>query len=77
MFDDDGPDQEDEGTPDELEHYLATDCNFNVENPVAWWQEHSHIFPCLSHMAMDYLTVPGAPTGYPTRSFHADHVPAS
>ncbi|KIK33085.1 hypothetical protein CY34DRAFT_100246 [Suillus luteus UH-Slu-Lm8-n1] len=30
----------------------------HVTNPIAWWQERCKSFPCLSHMAIDYLTIP-------------------
>jgi hypothetical protein len=43
---------------DELERYLSTDPE-NVTNVIAWWHEHRAMYPCLSRMALDYLTIPG------------------
>jgi len=36
----------------ELDSYLST-------NPLAWWYEHKHIYPCFHWMALDYLSIPG------------------
>jgi hypothetical protein len=30
----------------------------HVTNPITWWHKHRKSFPCLSHMAIDYLTIP-------------------
>lgn len=43
---------------DELERYLNADIE-NVPNPIAWWHECHAVYPHLSHMALDYLTIPG------------------
>ncbi|KIK31665.1 hypothetical protein CY34DRAFT_102941, partial [Suillus luteus UH-Slu-Lm8-n1] len=43
---------------DEVDRYLSTDVEC-VDNAIAWWHEHCGSFPCLSHMALDYLTIPG------------------
>jgi hypothetical protein len=43
---------------DELQHYLATDIE-DVKDPLMWWHQQRKMFPCLSHMAHDYLTIPG------------------
>jgi hypothetical protein len=29
-----------------------------VKNPLLWWRDHQHIFPTLSQMAFDLLSVP-------------------
>ena len=43
---------------DEFSCYLSTDIE-TVNNVLLWWIEHRASFPCLSHMALDYLTIPG------------------
>lgn len=40
----------------ELERYLALDCNENIPY-LLWWKAHSMEFPLLSQMAMDYLAI--------------------
>ncbi|KIL55579.1 hypothetical protein M378DRAFT_90715, partial [Amanita muscaria Koide BX008] len=42
---------------DELAIYLSTDIE-DVKNPIAWWYERRSLFPRLSRMALDYLTIP-------------------
>ncbi|KIK92031.1 hypothetical protein PAXRUDRAFT_13465 [Paxillus rubicundulus Ve08.2h10] len=41
----------------ELDCYLSTDVE-HVANPIAWWYEHHGTYPCLSRMALNYLTIP-------------------
>lgn len=43
---------------DELGNYLGTDIE-EVEDPIAWWNERRSVYPRLSRMALDYLSVPG------------------
>ena len=43
---------------DDLACYLATDPQA-VDDVLMWWHEHSAMYPHLSRMALDYLTVPG------------------
>jgi len=43
---------------EELDHYLSTDME-GVQNVLAWWWEHCAMYPCLSRMALDYLSIPG------------------
>lgn len=43
---------------DELDLYLASDPVF-TENALHWWHERRSTFPCLSRMALDYLSIPG------------------
>jgi hypothetical protein len=44
--------------PDELDEYLSQPIE-KVRDPIAWWWDHRHVFPKLSKMAFDYLSVPG------------------
>jgi hypothetical protein len=44
---------------DELARYLSTDPE-QVQDVLLWWHEKKAMFPCLSCMALDYLTIPGA-----------------
>jgi hypothetical protein len=44
---------------DELARYLSTDPE-QVEDVLLWWSERRASFPCLSRIALDYLTIPGA-----------------
>ena len=44
---------------DELEKFLSTDRELNVQDGLLWWHERKHIYPRLSRMAMDYLSIPG------------------
>src|SRR6266478_3678755 len=43
---------------DELDRYLSTDPE-HVQNPLAWWHERRKMYPTLSRMALDYLSIPG------------------
>jgi len=43
---------------DELQRYLATDVE-DVKDGLMWWHERCASFPRLSHMARDYLSIPG------------------
>jgi hypothetical protein len=42
----------------ELDAFLSSDPEF-VEDVIAWWHEKRTTYPCLSCMALDYLTLPG------------------
>ncbi|KAJ3498251.1 hypothetical protein NLJ89_g10242 [Agrocybe chaxingu] len=42
---------------DELRRYLDCDPE-QVENVLLWWYEHRAVYPCLSRMALDYLSIP-------------------
>ncbi|KAG6884178.1 hypothetical protein C0992_006820 [Termitomyces sp. T32_za158] len=42
---------------DELKTYLAEDCE-KVVNVIAWWKKKQAVYPCLAHMALDYLNIP-------------------
>lgn len=43
---------------DELTQYLSTDPE-QVEDVLLWWNEHKSMYPRLSRMALDYLSIPG------------------
>lgn len=43
---------------DELERYLLTGPE-QVDNVIKWWTERHAEYPCLSRMALDYLSIPG------------------
>ena len=43
---------------DELEKYLKGDPE-DVQNALVWWFEHKNVYPRLSRMALDYLSIPG------------------
>jgi hypothetical protein len=42
----------------ELDRYLSTDIE-DVRDPLMWWTERKSMYPALSRMALDYLTIPG------------------
>ena len=41
----------------ELDQYPSTDVAY-VADPIAWWHEHCALYPQLSRMALDFLTIP-------------------
>ena len=43
---------------DEVEHYLTMPLN-TPSDALAWWIERCSIYPNLSCMVLDYLTIPG------------------
>jgi len=43
---------------DELDRYLSVEVE-DVKDGLIWWYERRASFPCLSHMARDYLSIPG------------------
>jgi hypothetical protein len=43
---------------DELDRYLSTDPE-HVEDVLMWWTERRAMYPRLSRMALDYLSIPG------------------
>lgn len=43
---------------EEIDRYLDTDTDV-VDNPLLWWWERRSMYPCLSRMALDYLSIPG------------------
>jgi hypothetical protein len=44
--------------PGEIERYLSSDPEF-VPDVLAWWHERRDIYPMLSRMVKDYLSIPG------------------
>ena len=42
----------------ELDRFLKSDVE-NVTDAIAWWYEKWSMFPLLSRMALDYLSIPG------------------
>jgi hAT family C-terminal dimerisation region len=43
---------------DELDRYLSTDPE-HVKDVLMWWTERKLMYPHLSHMVLDYLSIPG------------------
>jgi hypothetical protein len=43
---------------DEITRYLTSPTERTLD-PLRWWAERRAIYPCLSRMALDYLSVPG------------------
>ena len=43
---------------DELAVYLLAPIE-EAEDPILWWSERRAVYPRLSCMALDYLTIPG------------------
>jgi len=43
---------------DELTRYLTSPTE-STREPLRWWVERRAIYPCLSRMALNYLSVPG------------------
>jgi hAT family C-terminal dimerisation region len=44
---------------DELERFLSTERDLNVKDGLPWWVDRKHLYPRLSRMALDYLSIPG------------------
>jgi hypothetical protein len=44
--------------PNELDEYLSQTVE-RVKDPIAWWSDHTAVYPRLSAMALDYLSIPG------------------
>ena len=42
----------------ELDDYLSLPIE-KVRDPIGWWWEHKAMYPKLSAMAFDYLSIPG------------------
>jgi hypothetical protein len=58
----DHDDDDDDIPDDELEQYLR-DPTEKPDNVIAWWIAKASIYPCLSRMALDFLTIPATSTG--------------
>lgn len=59
MYADDMSDPEGDENGDELQRYLSTEPDRNVKNPIVWWHQNAHVYPRLSVMARDFLSIPG------------------
>ena len=42
---------------DKLDEYLSQAIE-KVRDPIAWWWDHQKVYPRLSAMALDYLSIP-------------------
>jgi hypothetical protein len=45
-------------TQNEFDTYINTDPE-KTDDPIGWWIDNEARFPTLSHMALDYLAIPG------------------
>jgi len=43
----------------ELDRYLSADIEDVTTGVIEWWHKRRTLYPCLSRMAIDYLTIPG------------------
>jgi hypothetical protein len=48
------------GLADELTRYLVAPTEWTTD-PLKWWVENQSLYPCLSRMALNYLSIPGNP----------------
>ena len=48
-----------EGFMNELDHYLGSARVKDIKDPLKWWFDNRGSYPRLSHMARDFLTIPG------------------
>jgi hypothetical protein len=46
------------GLADEIARYLSVPTEATLD-PLVWWTERKDIYPRLSRMALDYLSIPG------------------
>jgi hypothetical protein len=44
---------------DELTMYLSTCCDLRMMDGLHWWYKHKYLYPHLSRMAINYLSIPG------------------
>ena len=42
----------------EIDQYLSSSVE-HITNPLAWWHAQCDTYPQLSHMALNYLSIPG------------------
>jgi hAT family dimerisation domain. len=52
-------DEDDIATRSELDDYLKLPLE-RVQDPLKWWYNQRRVYPTLSRMARDYLSIPGA-----------------
>ncbi|SJL18439.1 uncharacterized protein ARMOST_22028 [Armillaria ostoyae] len=57
---------------DDLDRYLSTDTEL-TDNPLMWWKEKQSMYPCLSRMALDYLSIPATSVDV-ERTFSRGHL---
>jgi len=57
----------------EIDEYLRLPVE-NVSDPLKWWYDHRRVYPNLSRMALDYLSIPGK-IHYHVSSFYAKILP--
>ncbi|THH13347.1 hypothetical protein EUX98_g9738, partial [Antrodiella citrinella] len=48
----------DTAVTNELDHYLKQPREDAGDNALKWWYDHHTVYPCLSRMARDYLSIP-------------------
>ena len=54
----------------ELNAYMRVQQVANDTDPLMWWKQHQEEFPRLTHMARQYLSVPGS-SASPERLFNS------
>ena len=52
------------GAQSKLDRYLEIGTE-QVDDVILWWTERKKLYPCLSRMALDYLSIPGTQDSYP------------
>ena len=57
----------------ELELYLSQPVE-NIADPLKWWLTHSHTFPMLLQMALDYLSIPATSTAVEWVFYQGQHL---
>ncbi|KAF5331114.1 hypothetical protein D9619_005956 [Psilocybe cf. subviscida] len=62
------PAKSSEEEKDELALYLLEEIDPSVKDPLKWWRKRVHLYPHLSRMALDYLSIP---------DYKITHVPTS
>jgi hypothetical protein len=59
-FDDSDNSDEDGPIANEVDHYLNEKTeNVRSQDLITWWRNKATVYPCLSRMALDYLSIPG------------------
>lgn len=60
----------------ELDDYLSLPLE-RVRDPIAWWWEHRAMYPKLSAMAFDYLSIPGSSCHHHDLNLYVDDFAAT
>ena len=61
----------------EIDRYLSTDVE-DVRDALMWWSLRKSMFPMLSRMALDYLTIPGECFPLPLGAYsESQHIPSN